>query len=128
MKNVRWFLRFFGICIVAFAAGIVTGFIKNEVNNKPEIVTEPIFENAQAVIVEEETLEYKESEFLHYLVQSNGNLVLLEKVFTDGKRELVESYTVNTSVLPKADITLLEEGMSFAEKEEALLMIENFVS
>lgn len=128
MKGVRWILSFLGVCIVAFAAGIVTGFIKNEVKNNEIPETEPIFESARAVIYEEETLPHKESEFLHYLVQCNGNFVVLEKVFTDGKCEVVESYAINTSVLPKADIALLEEGMSFTEKEEALLMIENFVS
>lgn len=128
MKSMRWVLRFLGICVVAFAAGIVTGFIKNEIKSNGESVTEEYYENVQAVIVEEATLEYKAKEFVHYLVHCDGDCIMLSEVFDDGSKETVESFAINTSVLPKEDVALLKQGMSFEDKEEALMMIENFVS
>ena len=128
MKSIRWVLRFLGICIVAFAAGIVTGFIKNEIRNSNESVTEEFYENVQPVIVEEATVEYKAKEFEHYLVKCDEECIILAEVFDDGSTQTVESFTINKSVLPKEDVALLEDGMSFREKEEALMMIENFVS
>ena len=128
MKSIRWVLRFLGICIVAFAAGIVTGFIKNEIKSNSESVTENHYENVQAVIVEEATLEYRTKELVDYFVHCDSEVIMLSKVFDDGSKEMVESFAINTSVLPIEDVALLKKGMSFEEKEEALMMIENFVS
>ena len=128
MSKARWILRFVGICIVAFAAGIVTGFIKNDVRKPDAVATEEIKEEAQLVMEEEETLIYLPKKLRHYLVTSDGDYITLVEVFDDESKNVLETMQFNTSVLPKADVILLKQGMIFEDKDEALLMIENFVS
>lgn len=128
MKKVRWILGFVGICIVAFAAGIVAGFIKNGVEDIADEASEASFDEAQIVMEEEETVEYMPKRLRHYLVESDGDYIVLAEVFDDESTNVVERMEFNTSVLPKSDIMLLEEGMTFEEKDDALLMIENFTS
>jgi hypothetical protein len=128
MKKMRWILGFVGICIVAFATGIVAGFVKNGICDMTKATNEPVTEGAIKVMEEEETVEYAPKKLDHYLVESDGSYITLAEVFVDESKNVVEIMQFNTSVLPKADIMLLEEGMVFEEKDEALLMIENFVS
>ena len=128
MKSLRWILGFVGICIVAFAAGIVAGFVKNGACDMTEATNEPVTEVAIKVMEEAATVEYAPKKLDYYLVESDGSYITLVEVFDDESKKVVEIMQFNTSVLPKADIMLLEEGMIFEEKDEALLMMENFVS
>ncbi len=128
MKKARWILRFLGICIVAFAAGIVTGFIKNGVEENRESPTEEMAGEVRAVITEEETVMYSPKKFKYYLVMSDGDCIALSEVFDDDSENVIEVAEFNPSVLPVSDIELLKEGLTFTDKDEALLMIENFVS
>ena len=128
MKKAGWILRFTGICIVAFAAGIITGFIKNGAEEVPRATEGEREEKVQHVSVEEETLLYMPKKLKSYKVVSRGDLISLCEVFEDESENVIERAEFNPSVLPVEDIELLKEGIVFADKDEALLMIENFVS
>lgn len=127
MKKVRWGLRFLCVCVVAFAMGIVTGFVKNNIGGEKEM-PDDVGENAQIVIGEEETLFYALKAVEHYFVVSEGDYIYLTEVFNDSSENVIETVEINKSVLPISDIMLLEEGLTFSDKDEALMMIENFVS
>lgn len=128
MKKAGWILRFTGICIVAFAAGIITGFIKNGAEEVLPATEGEREEKVQHVSVEEETLLYMPKKLKCYKVVSRGDLISLCEVFEDESENVIEMAEFNPSVLPVGDIELLKEGIVFADKDEALLMIENFVS
>ncbi len=128
MRKARWILRLMGICTVAFAAGIVTGFIKNGVEEAREEASEGITYEVKTVMEEEETLIYSPKRLKHYLVISDGGYIELSEVFDDESENVIEVAEFNPSVLPMDDIVLLKEGIIFSDKDEALLMIENFVS
>lgn len=128
MKKAGWILRFAGICIVAFAAGIITGFIKNGAKEVPRATEGEGIEKMQHVSVEEETLLYMPKKLKGYKVTSEGTLISLSEVFEDESENVIERAEFNPSVLPVGDIELLKEGIVFESRDEALLMIENFVS
>lgn len=128
MKKIRWGLKFLGICVVAFSAGIVAGFIKNGESYKETDSTDGIVENAHIVTVEEATLPYMRKVFLCYKVSSAGESIKLAEVYDDGTEQVIEVFEFNPTVLPISDIELLKNGINFEDRDEALIMIENFVS
>ncbi len=127
MKKMQWGICFFVICVVAFAMGIITGFLRNSIKEQDfEEDIEP--HAAKSVIAEEETVTQRVVERICYTVISYGEDIVLLENFSDGSEVTLESTPMNKSVLPKEDIVLLEEGINFENKDEALMMIENFVS
>lgn len=127
MKKMQWGICFFVICVVAFAMGIITGFLKNSIREK-SFEEEIEIDAAKSVIAEEETVTQRAVERICYTVICRGDDIVLLENFSDGSEIEVESTPMNKSVLPKEDIILLEEGITFSNKEDALIMIENFVS
>lgn len=128
MKDKHWALRFLLVCFLAFGLGIATGFIKSNIvrHTTPE-PTE--LWDARSVVNEAESVEHRESvQFLCYRVHCAGDSIVLSEVFSDNSENIIETAQLNRSVLPKGDIQLLEEGITFEDKDEALMMIENFVS
>lgn len=127
MKKIPWVTCFVAVCIIAFASGIVTGFIKTKMQSF-QTPSEEEKEAVQSVLEEEETLFYSPvEEVKDYVVISKGDYIILTEV-TDSSETVVEIIEINKSVLPGEDVALLEKGISFSDKNEALMMIENFVS
>lgn len=116
------------ICSAAFVLGTFAGFVKVYLKNGNEVQNVPEADAAKMVIEEEETLIPREKTTLHYVVSIDGGSLVLLQVFDDNSENVVESADINKSVLPKNDILLLEKGIVFSDKDEALMMMENFVS
>ncbi len=128
MKKLPWGVVFLILCVMAFSMGIVTGFVKAKLNNVKNETPLPE-EAVKSVLVEEETLVFAtEKETLYYVVVSQGDFIFIREAFSDNSEKVIEMIEINKSVLPEEDIALLEEGMRFETKSEALMMVENFVS
>lgn len=125
MKKTHFGLLLTGICLAAFLGGVATGYVKNK-HRVGEI--SPDSDMVRAAIIEEETVLHEPNEVDFYEVTSSGDFIVLYEVFSDNTKNELERTYFNTSVLPKDDISLLSEGLSFSDKEDALMMMENFVS
>lgn len=125
MKKIYWGLLFAGVCAMAFSGGVLAGVIKSKVKEKP---TEPVAESVKAVISEEETVPDYADESVYYIVRTEGDYIILATVSSSGTETEIERAQINKKVLPVEDVELLEEGLTFDVKDEALMMIENFVS
>lgn len=111
------------VCVLAFMNGVLAGYFgKNEKNEKSEDE-----KGIKAVAVEEETLSEKQ-EAMYYTVAIRGDEILLLEVFSDMSERVVEKANVNTSWIPTGEVELLRAGLKFDTKEDALMLVENFVS
>ena len=119
-------------CAIAFSGGILAGYIKNR-DERPKKETP---ENVPVNVVSEKT-QYelptqreteKKDEILNYLVVLNGDELGAYEVYDSGKRVKIESAAIENGNLRKDDREMLEKGISVYERDEALMMIEDFIS
>lgn len=108
---------------ISISVGAVSGYIQRNRNTG-----EKISDKIKEVALEEETLIKNEKAVTHYIVTLNESCIVLQEVFDDETKNELERVAINTSVLPKNDVKVLSEGVAFTDKEEALILIENFVS
>lgn len=115
------------VCVAAFAAGIFTGYIRSKVNVEDERVT---VENVQAAANEEESVPKVEiaAKTEYYQVKSADDYIFLYEIFDNNTKKELERAEINMVVLPQSDIEQLKEGISFTEKEEALMVMESLIS
>ena len=126
MKNKRFGSIVFSVCMVAFVSGIITGYMKNREEKEEDILPS---ENVQAVLGEEETAErivVKEAEY--FRIKASEDYVMLYEVFNDKTENEIERCRVDKSFLPESEVQILEEGIDFFDKEEALMVMESFIS
>lgn len=123
MKKRSFCLMGIGAVAISLTAGILYGNLKNT-DNSENVKTEKV----KAVTVEEESVLYDGKQIKYYEVKTEGNNIVLSKVFLDETREEEERTEINESVLPKSDVEILKDGIKFANREEALMLIENFIS
>lgn len=126
MKNKRFGSIVFSVCMVAFVSGIITGYMKNREEKEEDILPS---ENVQAVLGEEETAErivVKEAEY--FRIKASEDYVMLYEVFNDKTENEIERCRVDKSFLPESEVQILEEGIDFFNKEEALMVMESFIS
>ena len=119
-------------CAIAFSGGIFAGYIKNR-DDRPKKETP---ENVPVNVVSEKT-QYetptqreteKRDEILNYLVALNGDELEVYEVYESGKRAKIESAAIENGNLRRDDREMLEKGISVYERDEALMMIEDFIS
>ena len=119
-------------CAIAFSGGIFAGYIKNR-DDRPKKETP---ENVPVNVVSEKT-QYetptqreteKRDEILNYLVALSGDELEVYEVYESGKREKIEGAAIENGNLRKDDREMLEKGISVYERDEALMMIEDFIS
>ncbi|MGM9551335.1 MAG: hypothetical protein ACI3XA_03675 [Clostridia bacterium] len=124
MRKGLWFGA---ICVIAFIGGITAGFISSRISLKEPIhATE---ERVEAVNNEEETLPHtvtKETDY--YYVCIEGESLVVFEVFDDNTQEEIGRTFVEYANIPQSDKVALSEGIAFEEREEALMLIEDFVS
>lgn len=119
--------RFGLIVAVAFVLSLSGGMLIGYVNT-PKDESEMPAENVTPVAIEEETLLHAQKTVTHYKVTVTDDCIILCEVFSDDTETELERAEINTSVLPKEDVKILKDGVAFADKDEALMLIENFVS
>lgn len=124
MKKAKVGIIITSVCVVAFLAGITTGFLKNR---REREVVPPYVEKAQAAMGEEETVEEIASVEC-YRVKAEGDYVLLYEVFDDNTKTEIERLIIDKKILPKDEIEIFEKGIDFFEKEEALMVMESLIS
>lgn len=122
MKKTYVGLIITGACLTAFVGGIMAGYF-NSREKTPEAEN-----NVTPVIIEAETLPKEEKIPDRYEIQLEGGYIVLHEVFDDNTKKEIERAEINTNVLPTQDVKLLKEGIVLQYKDEALMMIENFVS
>lgn len=99
------------------------GYMKNPKKETPDTA-----ENVTPVAVEEATLLYETKQPSHYEVMIDANFIVLREVFKNGSGKELERIKINTELLPEKEVDMLRGGMAFTKREEALMLIENFVS
>ena len=126
MRSKKFGSIVFSVCMVAFISGIITGYVRNRGEKEDNILPS---ENVQAVLGEEETAERivaKKAEY--FRIKASEDYVMLYEVFNDKTENEIERCKVDKSFLPDSEAKILEEGIDFFDKEEALMVMESFIS
>ncbi len=123
MKKTRFWLLVVAAFVLSLSGGMLIGHISS-----PKADAEMPAENVTPVAIEEETLLHAQKTVTHYKVTVEENSIILCEVFSDETEAELERAEINTRVLPKEDVKVLKEGVAFVSKDEALMLIENFVS
>ncbi len=110
-----------GVCAAAFLCGIGAGYMRFRSSEKELKVGENI-----EVEAKEESEVIKEIDY--YQVRAKENYIIVYQFYKDDTKDVILMSEMNMSVLPKEDLSMLKTGINFPEKEEALMMMENFVS
>lgn len=121
MRKIHYGFIIGGVCIVALLSGIASGFMKNSARQKD-------FVNIKSVAAEEETALYHDKEHDYYELIIDGNYLYMHEVFSDNSKRNIEKAEINIAVLPQSEVEALKKGVKFEEKEEALMIMECFVS
>lgn len=119
-------------CAIAFGSGIFAGYEKN----RPQHAEEGKKDSFLPVNVAAESAPYippseRETEtavFEHYLVKIEDNFVTVSEVYSDNGRKILESAEIERGYLRREDRELLEKGIVITSRDEALMMIEDFIS
>ncbi len=125
MKKVNPVLIIASVCAVAFLGGIGTGYLRGR---KPTNSTEGSTENVKAVVKEEESVPQVINSVECYRVINEDRYILLYEVFTDDTLKEVQRANIENVYLPKEERETLMEGIDFYNKEEALMVMESFIS
>lgn len=119
-------------CAIAFGGGIFAGYLKNKEDEPQKEKTENVpvnvvSEKADYVLPTQRETE-EEDEVLNYRVILEGDELAVYEVYTSGKETKIESAETESGVLRSEDRRMLEKGISVYERDEALMMIEDFIS
>ena len=123
------------LCVVAFSSTLV-GYISgahasqkkkspvpNSVTNQPQL--QSVSKEAQNSAPIDFSLE-KEEKIKFVLKENNGNLALFS---TNGSNEeMYQQYDICIDYLPRSDRELLKKGIEVDTLEEALQMLEDYIS
>ncbi len=115
------------VAAVAVALSVSVGALSGYVQRNSE-KNEKNSEKVKSVAIEEETLVKKDKTVTHYRVEIESSEIVLTEIFDDETEKEIERVEINTVVLPENDVRVLSEGVAFSTKEEALILMENFIS
>lgn len=123
MRKIHPVIIIVTVCFMAFVAGIGSGYLKNKLKkekNTPEYI--------QSVVKEEESVTEKVKWVEYYRVMSEDEYIFLYEVFSDNTTNELEKMGIEDVYLPEEEKAILKEGIDFSDKEEALMVMESFIS
>ena len=118
-------------CAIAFGSGIFAGYVKNRPPSEAEGEEEkliPVVSAESAPYIPPSERETEKKVFEYYLVRLEGDLVTVSEVYSDKSRKALESAEIESGYLRREDRELLEKGIAITSRDEALMMIEDFIS
>ncbi len=133
--KLKWVTFYILVCIVTFSIGIYAG-MRYENKNAQKYVLSKAQEEAvetknETLIVEEEIEEPEVVEEIFeesFILYASDNGINLYKIKNNGETEFISEYEADIASLPSTDYQNLCKGINVKSREEALRLIEDFVS
>ncbi len=133
--KLKWTIFYMLICIVTFFGGIYAGIrYENKIVQKSVLSAkqEEAVQTKKEIVLakeekeeEEEPAQIFEESFMLYATDGGINLYKLK---SNGETEFVSEYKADLASIPSADYQNLCKGISVKSREEALSLIEDFIS
>lgn len=122
------------ICALAFGGGLLAGYV----NDKKEVSLhekEPLQESMKTAetVREKETPDFRipeptEKRIAYYEIRLSGDYIVVFEVYTDNTKSEIERAEIESDMLLHHDRKMLEDGINVSDFDDAMLIVEDFVS